>query len=276
LGFSSISDSFFIFFVRKINKTEDNFEKPLTSGAKKKRERMPLRQGKPWGGSRSAVLQLLASAVVLCAIFVVTSTRLPQRNVLFSYPETTYDGAQLVPRNTYSAERERELEDMPKQDNGELDVDISSAPLQEQVSNMDFSVSVLRPHSKKSHAAPKQGGLTGHHAVVGGVSASWARNARTSALAEIPEASNMQKLSSAYLEDQGINTGEEFNRLLSNRVPMGQENPSVFFSAGRQVADLQPNPPATAYPKPPLNKLTHMVCLCVFVCVVRASAQAGS
>jgi len=204
------------------------------------------------------VLQLLASAVVMCAIFVVTSTRLPHRNVLFSYPEMTYDGAQLVPRNTYSAERERELEDMPKQDNGELDVDISSAPLQEQVSNMDFSVSVLRPHSKKSHAAPKQGGLTGHHAVVGGVSASWARNARTSALAEIPQASNMQKLSSAYLEDQGINTGEEFNRLLSNRVPMGQENPSVFFSAGRQVADLQPNPPATAYPKPPLNKLTHM------------------
>jgi len=217
------------------------------------------------------VVQLLAASVMLCAVYIVMT---PTRSALLSYPEQPSEGAQLHPSNTFSEEKDREFQELRHQDNGELDFDVSTSPLEEQVSNMDVSVSVVGSHAQAARQArSKRGGLTGHHALVDGVSASWARDARTSALAQTPQQGKMQQqgkvqqlsaayledqLSAAYLEDQGINTGAEYNHLLDHRVPMGQANPSVFFAAAREVPDLQPNPPATAYPKPPLNKLTNM------------------
>lgn len=63
---------------------------------------------------------------------------------------------------------------------------VSNAPMQEQVSNMDVTVQVTRPHLYQKAAHKAGGGLTGHHVVVDGVDASWARTARTSALAQAP------------------------------------------------------------------------------------------
>jgi hypothetical protein len=206
---------------------------------------------------QQSVLQLLASAVLLVVVYIVaTPTRLP-RSALLSYPEQPAAGGRIRRHDSFSAQQAREFDEMPRQDNGEVDVDVSDAPMQEQVSNMDITVAVARPRSPQRRvAAAPAGGLTGHHTVVDGVSASWARKpAGASALAQQP--ARTQQLSAAYLEAQGINTGEEWNHVLDHRVQLGGSNPSVFFAAGRQAPDLQPNPPATAHPARPANKLTH-------------------
>jgi hypothetical protein len=202
-----------------------------------------------------SVLQLLASAVLLVVVYIVATPTLVPRSSLLSYPEQPAAHGRIRQHDTFSMQRAREFDEMPQQDNGEVDIDVSDAPMQEQVSNMDLTVAVQRPHSHRREAVAA-GGLTGHHTVVDGVSASWAREpARASALAQLP--ARVQQLSAAYLEAQGINTGEEWNHVLDHRVRMGASNPSVFFAAGRQVPDLQPNPPATAHPPRPTNKLTH-------------------
>ena len=155
--------------------------------------------------------------------------------------------------------QDAEFKGIKRQGDGEVDFAVTHAPLDEQVSNMDVSVQVEQP--KALHRAARsaaEGGLTGHHVVVDGVSASWARKPRAHAAALAQKPGRMQQLSSAYLEDQGINTGEEWNHVLDHRVAMGSSNPSVFFAAGREKPDLQPNPPATAHPRMPTNKLTKM------------------
>jgi hypothetical protein len=161
--------------------------------------------------------------------------------------------------NRWSSSRDAEFRSLKRQGDGEVDFDVTHAPLDEQVSNMDVSVQVQQPKAQHRAARTAAGGLTGHHVVVDGVSASWARSPRTraGALAQKAAPGRTQELSSAYLEDQGINTGEEWNHVFDHRVSMGAANPSVFFAAGREKPDLQPNPPATAHPAVPTNKLTH-------------------
>ena len=203
---------------------------------------MPQQHG--ISATRRAMLQLLASAVLLTLVyFVATPSHLP-RTLLLS--------TRLVDRVSFSDDLDEEWKDRAREaqlhGSDEVDIDVSSDPAEQQVSNMDITVAVKRPHTAQKSA--RKGHK--HEKGVKGVSVSWASRARTSALART------QKLTAAYLEDQGINTGEEWNHVLDNRVGMGNSNPSVFFAATRQVPDLQPNPPATAHPSRHLNKLTRM------------------
>ena len=170
-----------------------------------------------------SVLQLLASAVLLVIIYIVATPTPVPRSALLSYPEQPVEHGRIRQHDSFSTQRAREFDEIPRQDNGEVDVDVSDAPMQEQVSNMDITVAVQRPHSHR-RAAVAAGGLTGHHTVVDGVSASWAREpAGASALAQLP--ARTQQLSAAYLEAHGINTGEDWNHVLDHRVRMGASNP---------------------------------------------------
>ena len=221
-----------------------------------------------------ALLPLLGATALLCAVllhrgWVLSDARRP---TLLTYPEKPPRGSTLLRADTASPALDARFRDLDRQDNGEVDIDVSNAPMQAQVSNMDVSVSVGRPHAARTRRGPV--GRPAHHEVVsGGVDAEWARRARTSALTEEPEraadvgkfwqaAAKLQQLSSAYLEDQGINTGEEYNRMLDHRVAPGQINPaslgSAWLTAQQDVPDLQPNPRATAAPHAPRNKLTRL------------------
>mmetsp|Transcript_63398 Transcript_63398/g.151695 ORF Transcript_63398/g.151695 Transcript_63398/m.151695 type:complete len:433 (+) Transcript_63398:49-1347(+) len=71
------------------------------------------------------------------------------------------------------------------------------------------------------------------------------------ALAERP--ASTQKLSSGFLESQGVNTGEPF--VGDEPVPEGAQNPRNIIAAGRAKPDLMPNPPATGSPKKENGKL---------------------
>ena len=51
-----------------------------------------------------------------------------------------------------SSQRAREFDEISQQDNGEVDIDVSDAPMQEQVSNMDILVAAQRLHSHKPRA----------------------------------------------------------------------------------------------------------------------------
>jgi hypothetical protein len=54
-------------------------------------------------------------------------------------------------------------------------------------------------------------------------------------------------------------------RQASTTIAMGASNPFVFFAAGRQVLDLQPNPPATAHtPHPKIWGAQRPTPFCAF------------
>ena len=99
-----------------------------------------------------------------------------------------------------------------------MDFDVTQTPIDEQVSNMDVSVQVQQPKAPP-YAARKAaiGGLTGHHVVVDGVSASWARKPRARAAALQKAApGRTQELSSAYPQ-HGIGSR---SKLLERRVTL--------------------------------------------------------
>ena len=53
-----------------------------------------------------------------------------------------------VRADTASPALDARFRDLDRQDNGEVDIDVSNAPMQAQVSNMDVSVSVGRTNRK--------------------------------------------------------------------------------------------------------------------------------
>jgi hypothetical protein len=157
-----------------------------------------------------SVLQLASGVLLFIVYLVSTPTPLPPRTALLSYPEQpaalAHQG-RIREHNSFSTQRAREFDEIPQQDNGEVDVDVSNAPMQEQVSNMDITVAVQRPHSHRLAAVAAGGSLTGHHALVDGVSASWAREpARASVLAQLP--GRTQQFSAAFVGAQGIKKRE--------------------------------------------------------------------
>jgi hypothetical protein len=121
--------------------------------------------------SQRSMLQI-ASAVLLFIVYLAsTPTPLPPRTALLSYPEQPAAHGRIRKHDSFSTQRAREFDEIPQQDNGEVDVDVSDAPMQEQVSNMDITagvehgnhVAMQRPHSHRRGAVAVGGGLTGHH-----------------------------------------------------------------------------------------------------------------
>jgi hypothetical protein len=115
---------------------------------------------------RWAALGLLVAS--MCFVSLSNpNTSLP-RSILLSYPEQPAAPGRIRKHDSFSSQRARGFDEIPQQDNGEVDVDVSDAPMQEQVSNM-----AREP-------------------------------ARASVLAQLP--GRTQQLSAALLEAKGINT----------------------------------------------------------------------
>ena len=170
--------------------------------------------------ARRAVLQLVGCSVLMVAMYVVTS---PQPRALLSYPEQPAEAGagrenSLAQHSRWSSSRNAEFRSLKRQGDGEVDFDVTHAPLDEQVSNMDVSMQFQQPKAPP-YAARKAaiGGLTAHHVVVDGVSASWARKPRARAAALQKAApGRTQELSSAYPQ-HGIGSR---SKLLERRVTL--------------------------------------------------------
>ena len=91
-----------------------------------------------------ALLPLLGASALVCAVlmhrgWVLSDARRP---TLLTYPEKPPRGSTLLRADTASPALDARFRDLDRQDNGEVDIDVSNAPMQAQVSNMDVSVSV--------------------------------------------------------------------------------------------------------------------------------------
>jgi len=84
---------------------------------------------------RWAALGLLVAS--MCFVSLSNpNTSLP-RSILLSYPEQpAARPGRIRKHDSFSSQRARAFDEIPQQDNGEVDVDVSDAPMQEQVSNM--------------------------------------------------------------------------------------------------------------------------------------------
>ena len=99
---------------------------------------------------RWAAFGLLVASVCFVSLSI-PNTSLP-RSTLLSYPEQPAAHGRIRKHDSFSTQRAREFDEIPQQDNGEVDVDVSDAPMQDQVSNMDILVAVQRPHSHRRAA----------------------------------------------------------------------------------------------------------------------------